>query len=75
MLGGEKVPWSLRRGHQTAEAVFVQVPEIGLGLRFIWNGELAHSQVYRDTSDLQRVTQEKRRELEARGWDLQPPTS
>jgi hypothetical protein len=40
-------------------------------LRFTWNGELAHSQVYRDIEELLRVSISKREELLARGgWEV-----
>ena len=40
---------------------------VGLELRFIWNGELAHSQIYNDVQDLLSTSKSKREELEGRG--------
>jgi hypothetical protein len=40
--------WSLGRGPQCAEAVVRTILGVGLELRSNWNGELAHSQVYRN---------------------------
>jgi len=56
------------RRAQTASAALRRVEDVGLELRFIWNAELAHSQVYRDVQELLAVAKAKREELEARGW-------
>jgi hypothetical protein len=64
----EEALWSLSKDTQSAGAVLRRIEGIGLELRFIWNGELAHSQVYRDVQDLLRASNTKREELEGRGW-------
>ncbi len=56
----------LQKGAQTAFAELRQVEDVGLELRFIWNGELAHSHVYRDVQELMAVANAKREELEGR---------
>lgn len=58
---------SLHKGEQSAAAHVRVVPGTGLELRFTWNGELAHSQVYRNAGDLARVAQAKGEDLAARG--------
>jgi hypothetical protein len=68
MAADEKVLWSLTKGTQSAGAVLRRIEGVGLELRFIWNGELAHSQVYRDVQDLLSASNSKRAELEGRGW-------
>ena len=64
----EKALWSLSKSTQSAEAVLRRIEGVGLELRFIWNGELAHSQVYKDVQDLLKASNSKREELEGRGW-------
>ena len=44
-----------------------------LELSYEWNGELAISQVFRAWDALETAATEKRRELEARGWQSAPP--
>jgi hypothetical protein len=56
------------KGTPSAGAVFRRLEGIGLELRFIWNGKLAHSQVYRDVQGLLNASTSKREELEGRGW-------
>jgi hypothetical protein len=48
--------------------VLRRIEGVGLELRFMWNGDLAHSQVYKDVQDLLRASGSKRQELEGRGW-------
>jgi hypothetical protein len=64
----EKILWSLHKNEQSAQAVLRRVEDVGLELRFIWNRDLAHSQVYQDVHELLRASNSKREELEARGW-------
>jgi hypothetical protein len=64
----EKVLWSLSKGTQSAGAVLRRIEGVGLELRFIWNGELAHSQIYKDVQDLLSASNSKREELEGRSW-------
>lgn len=72
MPADEKVLWSLSKGSQPAEATLRRIEGVGLELRFIWNGELAHSQIYKNVQDLLRVSSSKREELEGRGWKASP---
>jgi hypothetical protein len=72
MATEEKVLWALTKGPQSAQTVLRRIPELGLELRFIWNGELAHSQVYIEVGELLRASNSKREELEARGWRSLP---
>ena len=64
----EKTLWSLSKGSQSAQATSRRIEGVGLELRFMWNGELAHSQVYKDVQELMRASTSKREELEGRGW-------
>ena len=41
-----------------------RIEGVGLELRFMWNGDLAHSRVYPEV----RASNSKREELEGRGW-------
>ena len=45
-MSDEKVLWALAKSPQSAQAVLRQIDRVGPGLRFIWNGDLAHSEVY-----------------------------
>jgi hypothetical protein len=56
-------------GSRSYRARLRRIEGVGLELRFIWNGELAHSQVYRDVQDLLSASNSKREELEGRGWN------
>jgi hypothetical protein len=64
----DKTLWSLSKGEQVAAAELRQVEGVGLELRFVWNGELVHGQIYRDVQELLSVAHAKRDELQARGW-------
>jgi hypothetical protein len=68
MIEPDRLLWSLAKGAQSASAHVRVIPGVGLELRFSWNGELAHSQVYRNADDLAGVAQAKREDLKARGW-------
>jgi hypothetical protein len=68
MPADDKALWSLSKGTQSASAVLRRVEGVGLELRFIWNGDLAHSQIYKDVQDLLTASNSKREELEGRGW-------
>jgi len=48
--------------------VLRRIEGVGLELRFMWNGDLAHSQIYKDVQELLRASNSKREELEGRGW-------
>ena len=60
--------WRLVKGGHVAEARVRPIDGIGLELRFEWDGDLRVSQVFRSWNDLEAVAAEKRRELEAPGW-------
>ena len=48
---------------------FGRVDGIGLELRYEWNGDLRASQVFKTWEELEALAaEEKRRELEAKGW-------
>jgi hypothetical protein len=61
--------WRLAKGRHVAEAYVRGVSGIGVELRLLWNGELRASQVYRVSMELEAAAEEKRRELEAKGWE------
>jgi hypothetical protein len=54
--------------HPAGGAALRRIEGVGLELRFMWNGERAHSQVYKDVQDLLKASNGKHEELEARGW-------
>jgi hypothetical protein len=62
--------WRLTKGGHTAEARVRAIDGIGLELRYEWNGELRASQVFKAWDELEAAAEEKRRELEAKGWGL-----
>lgn len=45
---------------------------IGVELRHEWNGELRVSQMFKSWEELEAAANEKRQELEARGWHSEP---
>ena len=49
---------------------------MGVELRFLWNGELRQSKVYRDAGELASDADVKRRALLEQGWrDVPKPDS
>lgn len=64
----DRILWVLRRKDQRAEAVLRLVEGIGHELRFLHNGELKRSQVYRDDLELQAAATLMKSNLLARGW-------
>jgi len=60
--------WTLRKGEHTAEARVRAIDGIGLELRYEWNRDLRASQVFKTWAELEQAADEKRRELEAKGW-------
>lgn len=62
--------WCLRKGDQEARAELRIISDVGDELRFMWNGELRVSRLFkqRDGAQLLEASNEKRAELEARGW-------
>ena len=66
--------WTLREGDHEARADGRAIDGIGLELRYMWNGELRVSEMFRDWATLEAAAAEKQRELEARGWHaVEPP--
>ena len=55
--------WTLTKGTHSATAHVKSIDGVGLELRFSIDGELRHSQIFRDWPAL-----EKRADFEARGW-------
>jgi hypothetical protein len=64
------VLWTLRKGHHEARAELCIIDGIGDELRFLWNGEMRMTRLFRigEGGRLLDASEEKRRELEARGW-------
>ena len=60
--------WRLVQDSHTAEARVRPIEGIGVELRYDWNGELRVSQMFKSWEALEAAANEKRRELEARGW-------
>jgi len=60
--------WRLVKDDHVAEARVRPIDGIGIELRYEWNGELRVSQMFRSWQELEAVATDKRRELEARGW-------
>ena len=59
----------MKDGH-VAEARVRPIEGVGAELRFEWNGELRVSQVFKAWEELEAAAADKRRDLEARGWQL-----
>ena len=60
--------WRLVKAGHVAEARVRPIDGVGLELRYEWNGELRVSQVFMTWEELEASAEEKRLELEARGW-------
>ncbi len=60
--------WTLTKNGRTATAHVRAIPGIGRELRFLIDGELRHSQLYRDWQLLEQAAQTKRAEFKQRGW-------
>jgi hypothetical protein len=65
--------WSLQRGKKTATAAVREIERVGFELRYVWDGELMQSHLFRDGTELLREAEMKRFELEGRGWKPAPP--
>jgi hypothetical protein len=61
--------WTLtKKGHQaTAHVKAID----GVGLRFMIDATLYHSQIFRDWPSLDQAARKKRSDFEARGWHLE----
>jgi hypothetical protein len=64
---GQPLSQLAKDGH-TAAAFVRPIHGIGVELRYLWDGDLRVSQVFRGWDELEAAAAEKRRELEARGW-------
>ncbi len=60
--------WRLAKGRHVAEAKVRGVVGIGVELRLLLDGDLRDGRVYRLASELEAAAEEKRCELEAKGW-------
>ena len=64
--------WTLEKNGKTAQDLVHEIQDVGLELRYLWNGELMMSRVFRSGPELLAEATEKRFELEGRGWRLVP---
>jgi hypothetical protein len=64
----DSVLWTLRKGDHTAEARVRPIEGVGVELRFLWNGDLRWSQLFKSWPELEATEKAKRTELEERGW-------
>jgi len=65
---GDRVLWCLLKGQQRAEAVVRLIDGLGTDLRYLHNGDLRESRLYRDDVQLQATAAAKRNDLLADGW-------
>jgi len=61
--------WRLVKAGHVAEARNRPIDGIGVELRYEWNGELRVSQMFKTWEELEAAAEDKRLELEARGWE------
>lgn len=61
--------WTLHRDGHTAAAGIRLVSDLGIELVYRYDSSIVHTRLFREDADqLQAVAEEKRQELEARGW-------
>ena len=63
--------WTLRKGDHVAAAEICSITGVGLDLRYLANGELRETRLFRGIaagSDAVDTALTKREELEAKGW-------
>jgi len=60
--------WRLVKDGHVAEALVRPIEGVGVELRYEWNGEPRVSQMFKTWEELEAAAEDKRRELEARGW-------
>jgi hypothetical protein len=72
MTSADTVLWTLTKNGHRMEAVQRVVRDLGLELRFSIDGELYHSQIYRNGGDLLDAAKAKRVDAEAKGWTAPP---
>jgi len=59
--------WTLTKNGHTATAHVKAIDGVGLELRFMIDGELRHSQIFRDWPSLEQAAEEKRGDFEGEG--------
>jgi len=64
--------WRLAKSGNVAEVRVRPIDGIGIELRYEWNGDMRVSQVFKSWPELEAAADEKRRDLEARGWQSAP---
>jgi hypothetical protein len=64
--------WTLTNGRKTATAAVREIQGVGLELRYVWDGELMQSHLFRDGTELLKDADTKRLQLEKWGWQLVP---
>ena len=60
--------WTLSKGHKTVQADVREIEGVGLELRFLWDGVVMQSHLFRDGTELLKEATTKRFELEDGGW-------
>ena len=65
---------TLQKGTKTATEAVREIERVGLELRYVWDGELMPSHLFRDGTELLKEADSKRFELEERGWKPVLPT-
>jgi hypothetical protein len=71
----DAVLWTLHRGDHTATAGLWVLPDIGIDLRYLYDGEIMRTQRYRGEHAGAMATadaMDKREQLEAKGWRAEP---
>jgi hypothetical protein len=64
--------WTLTNGRKTATAAVREIQGVSLELRYVWDGELMQSHLFRDGTELLKDADTKRLQLEKWGWQLVP---
>lgn len=67
VIVGESL-WTLRKDIHEASDHVRSIDGVGLELRFMIDGSLYHSQIFRDWPALEQAAREKRGDFEERGW-------
>jgi len=66
--------WRLVKDGHVAEAKVRPIQGGGVELRYEWNGELRVSQIFEAWKELEAAANQRRGELEARGWSVTTQT-
>ncbi len=64
--------WTLTKNGHTATAHVRAIDGVGLELRFVIDGELRHSQIFRAWPSVEQTAADKKSDFERRGWQLNP---